>query len=272
LREMGAEVTVVEVMDALLPLEDHDLGAHLEEVLRESGVEVMVKTAVLDISERGGVKTVSTRGGEGEERLEADMVVVAMGRSPNSENLGLEDLSIAVRDGWIVVDEHMATNVKGVYAVGDVVGGGLAHVASAQGLVAAENALGSKSIYDGRVVPRCIYTRPQVAAVGLTEKAAREEGLKLKIGRSYMSGNAKASVIGETTGFAKILAEASTGRVLGVHLMGEYASEVISEASLAMRLDATVGDIASTIHPYPTVSEVLREAALDAEGSFIYNI
>ncbi len=271
LRDMGAEVTVVEVLDTLLPLEDQDIGVLLEEILSASGVEVKVKTTVQSISESGGVKTVSIQGAAGEERLEADLVVVAMGRSPNSENLGLEDFSVAVEDGWIVVDEHMATNVKDVYAVGDVVGGGLAHVASAQGAVAAENALGSESIYDGRVVPRCIYTRPQVAAVGLTEKAARAQGHNLKIRRSDMNKNAKASVVGETKGFVKILADASNGRILGVHIIGENASEVISEASLAMRLDAKVGDIASTVHPYPTVSDALREAAQDAEDSSIYS-
>jgi dihydrolipoamide dehydrogenase len=271
LRDMGAEVTVVEVLDTLMPLEDQDIGVFLAEILSASGVEVKVKTTVQSISESGEVKTVSIQGAAGEERLEADLVVVAMGRSLNSENLGLEDFSVAVEDGWIVVDDHMATNVKGVYAVGDVVGGGLVHVASAQGAVAAENALGSESIYDGRVVPRCIYTRPQVAAVGLTEKAARAEGFYLKIGRSDMKKNAKASVVDETKGFVKILADASNGRILGVHIIGENASEIISEASLAMRLDATVGDIASTIHLYPTVSDALREAARDAEDSSIYS-
>jgi len=188
-----------------------------------------------------------------------------MGRKPNIENIGFEGLSVSTKNGLIQVDQHMTTNIKGIFAVGDVVGGGFAHVASTQGSVAAENALGLDSVYDGIVIPRCIYSRPQVAAVGLNEKTARSNGFDIKIGKSKMNKNVKALLIGETQGFTKILVESRSRKILGVHIVGENVSEVISEASLAIRLGATADDIASTVHPFPTFSEALTEAAREIE-------
>ncbi len=264
LNELGVKVTVVEMMETLLPTEDHEVGHYLERILSERGVGIRVGTTALSISEKNDVKTVSIQGPKGRELLKADLVVLAAGRRPNTENLGLEDLSVASQDGWITVDEHMATNVTGLYAVGDVAGGGLAHVASEQGVIAAENAMGRVSTFDERIIPRCLYTWPEIAAVGLTEEEARNQGLDFKIGRLKMGENERSSILGEESGFAKVLVDASTKRILGAYLVGACASEIISEAALAMRLNATIDDIARIIHPYPTVSNALRMAAQNA--------
>jgi len=264
LNELGVKVTVVEMMETLLPTEDHEVGRYLERILTELGVGVRVATTALSISKKNSVKTVSIQGPKGRELLKADLVVLATGRRPNTKNLGLESLSVASQDGWITVDERMATNVKGLYAVGDVAGGGLAHVASEQGAVAAENAMGRASTFDERVIPRCLYTRPEIAAVGLTEEEARNQGLDFKIGRLKMGENDRSSILGEESGFAKVLVDVVTKRILGVYLVGACASEIISEAALAMQLNATVDDVARTIHPYPTVSNALRMAARNA--------
>jgi dihydrolipoamide dehydrogenase len=266
-RDMGTDVTVVEAMDHLLPFEDEEVGKVLEKVLRESGVNVFVKAIVLEISESDGVKTVSIQQNEDKKKLATEIVVVAMGRKPNIENIGLDALSISTSNGLIQVDQNMATNIKGIFAVGDVVGGGLAHVASTQGTVAAENALGLDTVYDDLVIPRCIYSRPQVATVGLNEKTAKSKGFDVRIGKSKMNKNIKSLIIGETQGFAKILVESKSEKVLGVQIIGEYASEVISEAALAIKLGATAKDISDIIHPYPTFSEALSEAAREIEIS-----
>jgi len=264
-RDMGTNVTVVEATDHLLPLEDEDVSKVLEKVLCESGVNVFVKTIVSEISESDGIRTVSIQQNEDKKKLSADVVVLAMGRKPNIENIGLDALSVSTTKGLIQVDQHMATNINGIFAVGDVVGGGFAHVASTQGAVAAENAFGLDTVYDGHAIPRCIYSRPQVAVVGLSEKTARSKGFDVKIGKSKMNKNVKSLLIGETQGFAKILVESTSKKVLGVHIVGEHASEVISEASLAIRLGATADDIGGIIHPYPTFSEALSEAAREIE-------
>ncbi len=264
LNDLGVKVTVVEMMNTLLPTEDHEVGQYLETLLNKRGIRVKLGTTVLSLSEKNSIKTVSIQSPKGREQLNADLVVLAAGRQPNTENLGLESMSVATQNGWIAVDERMATNVKGLYAVGDVAGGGLAHVASEQGAVAAENAMERESTYDYRVIPRCLYTRPEVAAIGLTEEEARSQGLDFKIGRLKTSENDRSSILGEEFGFAKVLVDATTKRILGAYLVGACASEIISEAALAMRLNATADDIARTIHPYPTVSNALRMAAQNA--------
>jgi dihydrolipoamide dehydrogenase len=264
LNELGVKVTVVEMMNRLLPTEDHEVSRYLETLLKEKGVEVKVGTTALSISETGNVKIVSTQSPTGQVQLNADLVVLAAGRRPNIENLGLESLGVATQNGWITVNKRMETNIKGLYAAGDAVGGGLAHVASEQGSVAAENAMGRESTYDKRIVPRCLYTQPEIAAVGLTEEEARNQGLNFKIGRMKMSENDRSSILGEESGFAKVLVDAATNRILGAYLVGACASEIISEASLAMNLNATADDVARTMHPYPTVSNALRIAAENA--------
>ena len=267
---LGSKVAIVELLPNLLPLEDREMGVRLNHILTKQGVRVLTKTAVKSISEGQGVKKVLVQSPSGELTLEGDKVLVAVGRSPNVENVGLEELGIKHTKSGIEVDDRMETNVKGVYAIGDVAGGGLAHVASEEGIVAAENAMGLDSKIDLRVVPRCIYTIPEVAAVGLTEDQAKEQGYDLSIGKFPFTASGRALTLDETEGTVKILADKSTKEILGVHIIGPRASDIIPEAALAMKLEATTEDLAKTIHPHPTLSEALREAALDCEKTAIH--
>lgn len=267
---LGSKVMIVEVLPNLLPLEDHELGIRLNHILTKQGVNVLTNTAVKSISESQGMKKVLVQSPSGELTLEGDKVLTAVGRSPNVENIGLEELGIKHTENGIEVDDRMETNVKGLYAIGDVAGGGLAHVAFEGGIVAAENAMGLDSKIDFRVVPRCIYTIPEVAAVGLTEEQAREQGYDLLTGKFPFTASGRALTLGETEGIVKVLADKSTKEILGVHIIGPRASDIIPEAALAMKLEATTEDLTRTIHPHPTLSEALREAALDCEGAAIH--
>lgn len=267
---LGSKVAIVEMLPNLLPLEDREMGVRLNRILTKQGVRVLTKTAVKSISEGQGVKKVLVQSPSGELTLEGDKVLMAVGRSPNVENVGLEELGIKHAKSGIEVDDRMETNVKGVYAIGDVAGGGLAHVASEEGIVAAENAMGLDSKIDLRVVPRCIYTIPEVAAVGLTEDQAKEQGYDLSIGKFPFTASGRALTLDETEGTVKVLADKSTKEILGVHIIGPRASDIIPEAALAMKLEATTEDLAKTIHPHPTLSEALREAALDCEKTAIH--
>jgi len=196
---------------------------------------------------------------------------VAVGRKSNIGGLGLERVGIKTERGSITVNDRMETNIPGIYAAGDAIGGILlAHVASAEGEVAVENALGKDSVIDYKVVPRCIYTMPEVAAVGLTENQAREEGLNLKVGRFPFTANPRALILGQPDGFVKVLSDAKSGEIFGIHILGPQATELISEAALAIKMEATVSEISSTIHAHPTLSEAIKETALDAEGMVVH--
>jgi len=267
---LGSEVAIVEMLPNLLPLEDREVGIRLNQILAKQGVRILTNTVVKSILEDQGIKEVLVRSQSGELTLEGDKVLMAVGRLPNIENIGLEELGIEHTKNGIKVDDHMETNVKGVYAIGDVTGGGLAHVASEEGVIAAENAMGLNSKIDLRVVPRCIYTIPEVAAVGLTEDQAKDQGYDLLIGKFPFSASGRALTLGETEGTVKVLADKTTKEILGVHVIGPRASDIIPEAALAMRLEATTEDLARTIHPHPTLSEALKEAALDCERAAIH--
>jgi len=213
---------------------------------------------------RGREKPVTVEvGGEGSRVLKAEVVLSAVGRVPAVEGLGLEDVGVRVEGGRVAVDQGMRTTAPGVYAVGDMVGGGLAHEASAQGIVAAENAMGLHSVYDGKALPRCVFTTPEVAAVGLTERQAAEKGVKVKVGRFSFAANPAAVTSGEVEGLVKVVGEGATGEILGVHIIGPRATDLISVASVAMRLEATAEDLAQVIFPHPTYAEALKEAFLD---------
>ena len=196
---------------------------------------------------------------------------MAVGRKPNLEDLGLQEAGIRFGKKGIEVNSRMETNIPGVYAIGDVTGKWLlAHFAFAQGEVAAENAMGQEVQLDTRVVPRCVYTLPEVASVGMTEKEAKEGGYDYRAGRFPFSANGKAAVMGERNGFVKILSDAKYGEVLGVHIFGPHATDLIGEAVLAMQMEGTAQDIAQTIHPHPTLTEALKEAALDVDGMALH--
>jgi len=257
---LGTKVTVLEMLPTLLPTVDGELARRYKSHLQRGGVEVHLRARVEEIRPKGdGLAVRVTDSGE---EIEAEKVLVATGRVPYTEGLGLEELGIKRAGGAIAVDEHMATNVPGVYAIGDVTGGAmLAHVASRQGEVAVENILGHPVAMDYRAVPNCVFTLPEIAGVGLTEEEARAEGLDYKVARFPFSASGRALTIGETTGLVKLIYERGSGKVLGMHIMGPHASDLIAEGALAIQMGATARDIAETIHAHPTLPEAIMEAA-----------
>jgi dihydrolipoamide dehydrogenase len=267
----GAHVTLVEMMPNVVPLEDDEVAAVLERALKRRGVDVLTnsKVASFSRSEAGIVSVVTTP--EGERRVETEEVLIAVGRRPNTSGLGLEELGVHLNRGWVVVDDTRRTNVPGLYAIGDVTGEHLlAHAASHQGIVAAENILGLESRYDSRVVPACTFTQPEIASVGLREREARARGLDIKVGKFPFSANGKAITMGDTEGMVKIIADARTEEVLGLHIIGPEASSMIPEGVLAMALEATLEELARTIHVHPTLPEAIMEAAWAAKGTPIH--
>ena len=279
----GSEVTLVEMMGQILPAEDREVARRLAAAFKKEGVKVLTGTRIekLEVSgEKVIAKLVPLRRdeiptgrgpAEGEENLEAEMALVCVGRALNSGELGLETLGIKQAQGKILVDEYLQTNVPGIYAIGDVIGGPLlAHVASYEGILAAENIMGKAEKKDYSVVPNCIFTHPGVATVGLTEEAAREAGYDVKVGKFPFSALGKAQAMGQTEGFVKIIGDNSTEAILGCVIMGPGASSPIGEAALAIKLEATVAELAHTIHAHPTLSEGIMEAAEDFYGQAIH--
>lgn len=267
----GVKVTMVEMLDRLLPQMDADLGPGLTWTLGQRGVQFYLKSRVtrVDTVEGGLRATIVTP--DGEVDIEADQVLVAVGRRPNVEDLGLEAAGVRFDKSGIPVDAQMQTNVPGVYAVGDMTGGALlAHVAMRGGEVAVENALGHTTTLDLKTIPWCVYTDPEVASVGLTEAQAREGGYDVRVGRFPLTASGKALTYGETDGFAKVVSEARFGEVLGLHVVAPHASDLIHEGGLALALEATLDELITTIHGHPTLSEAIREAALDVRGETLH--
>jgi len=219
-----------------------------------------------------GEAAVTVQAIDGEKTVKAEQVLVAVGRFPKTQGLGLDDIKVDDR-GRIIVDKRMETNIPHIYAIGDVVGRYmLAHVASAEAIVAAENVMGATAEMDYRAVPRCVYTSPQVASVGLTEKQAKTAGHQTAVGRFSFSNNSRALTLSEDRGGIKVVADANSGEILGIHMIGPEVSEMIHEAVLAMKLEATLDDVADMTHAHPTLSEALKEAALDAAGRSIHKV
>lgn len=268
----GAKVTLVEMMPHVVPLEDEEIADLLEKSLKKKGIDVRTETKVAGI-ERGKQGVTVTFEGKKPEPVEADYVLVGIGRKLHSDVVS-ESPGLGVklgRRGEIVVDERMETSVPGIFAIGDVTGKTmLAHGASAEGLVAAANAVGGDERMDYRVVPACTFTSPEVASVGMTEREARAAGIDVRVGRFSFMASGRAAAMGETEGLVKILGDARTDEVVGVHIMGAEAGELIAEAAVAMKMEATVGEIAHTIHTHPTLAETLMEAAEDYFGMSIH--
>lgn len=261
-RNLGAQVAVVEMMPQLLPQIDQDIADVLGKAMKKRGIEVYTGLKLARILEEGNSVALQLTGPQGETRLVADQVLAAAGRRPETTGLNLEGLGVKTEGGRISVDEFMETNIKGIYAIGDVTGRiMLAHVASAQGMIAAENALGNQKKMDYKVVPSCIYCVPELAAVGLTEKEARVKGYKVLVGQFPFSASGKAIAIGAPEGLVKIVSEQKYGEILGVHIIGERATDLIAEAALAIRMEATVEELLATIHAHPTMGESIYEAA-----------
>jgi len=259
---LGSAVSVVEFMAQLIPDEDHEIASFIEQVIRGCGVQVYTGAKVDRVDDVKGGKAVSISKDGGKHKLEAEMVVFAIGHSPLVEGLGLEDAGIRISKGRIQTNNRMETNIKGIYSAGDVTGETmLASVAIVQGSVAAENAMDRDSTMDYRVVPRGIRTFPEIGAIGITEKEAIEKDLEVKIGKYPFMRNAKASMLSEGSGFVKIIADSASGEVLGVHIIGPQATELIHEALIAMQMRGTVQDVAAAIHGHPCLHEAVQQAA-----------
>ncbi len=272
-RTYGAQVTVVEMLPRLLPLEDAEVSAEMERAFRRRRVRALTSTRVegVEPTADGVLVRVRKEGGE-EETLAAEKVLVAIGVRPNSENLGLEAAGVELERGWVVVDEQMRTAAPAIYAIGDVTGKlPLAHVASAQGIVAVEDIAGADpQPLDYDAIPRCTYCQPQVASFGLTEAQAREQGYDVRVGRFPFLPNGKALALGENVGFIKLVADGATGRLLGAHLVGPEVTELLPELVLARSAELSVEAIACTVHAHPTLSEALAEAAHAVFGQPIH--
>jgi dihydrolipoamide dehydrogenase len=269
---LGTQVTILEMMPQILPNEDPEVASALEKSLKRFKMQILTSCAVKEIGEGpGGKKIVRASTPAGEKAFESRWVLTAVGRKPNLDGLGLEEVGVKFIKKGVEVNEKMETNVPGVYAIGDVTGQWLlAHFASAQGEVAVENALGHASKLNPRVVPRCVYTLPEVATVGWAEKEAAEAGYKTKVGRFPFAASGKATAIGQREGFVKIVADSKYDEILGVHIVGPHATDLIGEAVVAMQMEATAEEMARSIHPHPTLTEALMESALDVNGMAVH--
>jgi dihydrolipoamide dehydrogenase len=267
--ELGTKVTIVKRRPLRLEPVDEEIGRRFAQTLPRRGIEVKIGAAVKAIKRNGAVLKVVWDTPEGEQGVEGQMVLMATGRQPFTEGLGLSELGIRMDGRTIVVNEHLETNIDGVYAIGDVLGKSmLAHVASYEGEVAAENALGRPRKVDYRAVPSVVYTYPEVAGVGITEVEANDSGIPYKVSKFPFLACGRAVAMDETTGIVKMICNAEDGRVLGVHIMGPHADELIAEGVLAIQLGATARDIAHTIHAHPTLPEAIHETAMgQLEGS-----
>lgn len=269
---LGVEVTLVEMLPHVLPAEDEEISQALGESLRRRGVDIRTGTVVskLDV-DRTGVHV--ELDGAKAAPVDVDLVLVSIGRRYHSEVIeNAEGIDVKVNDrGMILVDEHMETSVPGIYAIGDVTGKTmLAHGAGAEGRVAAANAVGKAARMDYRVVPACTFTSPEVAGVGLSERRARDAGMDVKTGRCSFQTSGRAATMGETEGMIKIVADASTDEVVGIHIIGPEAGELIAAGAIAVALESTVAEIAHTIQTHPTLAETLMEAAEDYYGMAIH--
>lgn len=270
----GAETTIVELLPRLVPLEDEEVSKELEKSFRKRGIRSQVDTKLekLEQTETGVRVTGKTSKGD-PVTLEAEMLLVAVGRMPFTEGLGLEGTKVKVEKGFIQIDEFQQTAEKGVYAIGDVVPTPLlAHLASKEGIVAVEHMAGQKDVrpINLRLVPNCTYCDPEVASVGLTEAKAKEQGYDVKVGKFPMSASGKARILGEEEGFVKVVSEGKYDEILGVHIIGPHATELIAEACVAMQLESTAEELGRTMHAHPTVSETVMEAAEGVHGLAVH--
>jgi dihydrolipoyl dehydrogenase len=268
----GADVTVIEMMPSILPMEDAEVAAVLAKALERRGVKVRTATAVTGAQAAGDGVRVTLRAGDAQETMETEYVLVALGRAPVTEGLGLDRVGLEAGRGGIAVDARMRTAVPSIYAAGDVTGGLLlAHVASAESVVAVEAIAGGEPhALDPLLMPRATYTIPQVASVGLTETQARERGHDVAVGRFPFTANARATILNQREGLVKIVADQALGEILGVHMVGPQVTEVLPEGVLGRSLEATVVEIGQAVHAHPTLSEAVREAALGALGRAIH--
>jgi dihydrolipoamide dehydrogenase len=269
---MGTQVTLVEFMPAIVPVEDEEVSKQLERSFKKMGMKVMTSSTVESVDTSGDKCKVTIKTKKGEEIIEADIVLSAVGITTNIENLGLEETGIATEKGKVVVDDFYRTNVEGVYAIGDIVHGpALAHVASHEGILCVEKIAGKHvEPLDYKNIPGCTYTHPEIASVGLTEKAAREAGYDIKVGKFPYSASGKASAAGNKDGFVKVIFDAKYGEWLGAHMIGDNVTEMIAEVVVARKLETTGEEIIKAVHPHPTMSEAIMEAVAAAYDEVIH--
>jgi dihydrolipoamide dehydrogenase len=269
---IGTQVTLVEFLPNMVPLEDEEVSKQLERSFKKAGVEVMTSSSVEAVSTTGKLCKVIIKTPKGVEEREAEIVLSAVGVTPNIEDLGLEKLGIALENGKIKVDPFYQTNVKGVFAIGDIVPGpALAHVASAEGIACIEKIAGrNPEPVDYKNIPGCTYTSPEIASVGYSEKAAREAGYEIKVGKFPFTASGKASAAGNKDGFVKLIFDTRYGELLGAHLIGDNVTEMIAGLVVARKLETTGHELIKSIHPHPTMSEAIMEAAAAAYGEVIH--
>lgn len=268
----GTDVTIVEMLPRLVPLEDEEISAELEKAFKKKGIRILTnhKVESVEKSKNGGMVTVSSD--DGEKTLEAEQALLAIGFTPNSKGLGLEEVGVQLSArGMVEIDERMATSVPGIWAIGDVTGKlMLAHVGSAQAILCAENIAGVETtVLDYEMMPRATYCQPQIASFGMTEAQAAERGYEVKLGRFPFQANGKALGLGEGTGWIKLITDAKYGEILGAHMIGPEVTELLPELTIAQMMELTPAEIARNVHAHPTLSESLMEAAHGAEGHAI---
>ncbi|MFW5890031.1 MAG: dihydrolipoyl dehydrogenase [Marinilabiliaceae bacterium] len=269
---IGTKVTLVEYLDQVVPLEDEEVSKQLGRSFKKGGIKVMTGSEVTNVDTSGKGVKVTVKNKKGEQEIEADVVLSAVGITPNTEDVGLKEAGVEVEKGFVKVDEFYRTSVEGVYAIGDIVAGpALAHVASAEGVACVEKIAGKEvEPIDYGNIPACTYTSPEVASVGMTEKAAKDAGYELKVGKFPFTASGKASAAGHKDGFVKLIFDAKYGELLGAHLIGANVTEMIAELVSVRKLETTGHEIIKSIHPHPTMSEAIMEAAAAAYDEVIH--
>ena len=272
-RTMGAEVTVVELMPQVMPVEDAEIAAHAQKRFEKQGIKILLEAKVTKVEKGKGKVTAHVETKDGKtQKIEAEKLISAVGVLGNVEGIGLEDLGVAFDRGVIKVDDHGATNVKGIHAIGDVAGAPmLAHKAEHEGVICVEKIAGKHPhVMDKAKIPGCTYCNPQVASVGVTERAAKEAGREVKIGRFPFQGNGKAIALGEPEGLVKTIFDAKTGQLLGAHMVGAEVTELIQGFVVAMNLETTEQELIDAVFPHPTLSEMMHESVLDSQDRVIH--
>lgn len=269
---IGTEVTIVEYMDRIVPVEDEEVSKQLERIYKKAGMKIMTNAEVTAVDTKGKGCKVTVKTKKGDETLTCDVVLSAVGVATNLEGIGLEDVGVATDKGKVIVDDYYKTNIPGVYAIGDIVHGpALAHVASAEGIICVEKIAGQQTEpLDYNNIPGCTYCQPEIASVGYTEKAAKEAGYDVKVGKFPFSASGKAKAGGVSDGFVKVIFDAKYGEWLGAHMIGANVTEMIAEVVAARKLETTGHEIIKTVHPHPTMSEAVMEAAAAAYDEVIH--
>jgi len=269
---MGVDVTVIEYMPNIVPIEDTDISKQLQRSFKKSGINVLTKASVEDVDISGKGCKVTIKNSKGEEVIDTDIVLSAVGVVANIEDIGLEEVGIKTDNGKIIVDDFYKTNIEGYYAIGDVLPTqALAHVASAEGIICVEKISGQNpDVIDYNNIPGCTYTNPEIASVGMTEEQAKKEGYEIKVGKFPFTASGKASAAGHKDGFVKVIFDAKYGEWLGCHMIGYNVTEMIAEAVVARKLETTGHEILKSVHPHPTMSEAVMEAVADAYDEVIH--